>query len=152
MTSHSPAEAALRLSQLVDDKFRLLGVLIEKGKQQQQQITAGDATALLQLLAEKQTLIEELQRLQDEIAALQSRGDLAWASPEARARCQSVAAQCNALGQLVLELEATCERHATTQRDAMAKQIYDFSNFNSRSSDSYSLDDETRLAEFDESS
>ncbi|QDS86749.1 FlgN protein [Rosistilla ulvae] len=152
MTSPSSADASARLSQLVDDKFRLLSLLLEKGEQQRQLIESGDATALLHLLGEKQTLISDLQRLQDGIAQIQSGGELSWASPAARQRCQTTAQQCNALGQQVLEIEALCERNASTQRNAVAKQIQEFSNFNSRSSDSYSLDDETRLAEFDESS
>ncbi|QDV67040.1 FlgN protein [Rosistilla carotiformis] len=152
MTLHPHADAASRLSQLVDEKFHLLVALLEKGEQQRQMIETGDATALLHLLAEKQTLISDLQRLQDAISTIQLAGELVWPSPELRGRCQAAAQQCNALGQQVLEMEAVCERQATTQRDAMAKQIQEFSNFNSRSSNSYSLDDETHLAEFDESS
>lgn len=155
MTSQPNTDTAVRLSHFVDEKFRLLQSLLEKGELQLRLIESGDASGLLHLLAEKQTLINALTDAQDAIAAIQSSSEgqaMVWASPAARARCQAIAAECNAMGQQVLEIEAMCEKNATTQRDALSQQIHDFSNFNSRSSDSYAQDDETHLAEFDESS
>lgn len=149
------APSAAHLSAQIQAKLRMLEALLDKGKQQLQLIQSGDTTKLLELLAEKSTLIRELAAIQETISRLQQpdvQSMISWPDPAQRAAAQAAAKQCNLLGQQVLELEATCEHAARERRDSMAQQIEEFSVFESRKSESLDPNDGNPLASFDESS
>ena len=153
MNSNKP-NPTQQFSLLVQTKLNLLEDLLDRGRQQLRLIDLGDSEALLHLLAQKQTSIEDLIRVQAEMDAAGPNGqrELEWESSAVRDRCRRDVAKCNELGKQVLEIEADCERQAAIGRDAIAKQIHEFSAFDSRNCELNEIPDETRLAGFDESS
>ncbi|MEZ6088272.1 MAG: hypothetical protein R3C05_09660 [Pirellulaceae bacterium] len=155
MNPCQPFDAATEICILVDRKLAILNSLLQHGIQQQRLIQAGDADQLMSLLARKQSHLQELVDVQETLGVLLERHDeatLRWRSPQQRAECKQRIDHCNALGHEVLQLEGDCVQMAQRKRDAIAAQVQEFSSFRSSSSRTSSLNDQTHLAQFDESS
>ena len=155
MTQPEHSEVISTMNMLVDRKLAILNFLLQQGLEQQQLIQDGDASRLLSVLAKKQSRIEELVDVQDAITELQKSNPAStphWRSSQQQTECQQRIQECNAIGQQVLQLEATCAQLALQAREAMAEQMQEFSTFSSSSSRTSSLQDQTHLAQFDESS
>ncbi len=113
-----------QLARLVLVKHELLSQLCELARRQLQIIAADDIDRLMSLLAEKQTLLHQLQRVERTLDPfrLQDAEARQWPSPEARRRCQVVADRANTLLAELLQLEKQAEGqlvqvHARTARE-----------------------------------
>lgn len=114
-----------RLLDLVDRKFACLRQLRDLGVQQQSLIDAGEITALLRLLADKQRLIEDLHRLERNLDPFREQDPerRAWSSDAERLRCASLAEQSARLLREVLDNEKRCEELLQRRRDDTAERL-----------------------------
>src|SRR5687768_7014443 len=96
-----------RLAALIAAKRQVLEILARLSRRQLTMIVAGEMTALVKLLSSKQTVMAQLQAIEQQLQHF--RGDdpgaRLWRSPGDRAACQSQADQCNALLAESLALE-----------------------------------------------
>ena len=119
MTTHNDTD---RLAALIGAKLQVLEILARLSRRQLAMIDAGEMTALVRLLASKQTVMAQLQTLEGQLQPF--RGDdpdaRVWRSPGARAACQAQADKCNALLVEALALERQAEEAMLCRRDAAA--------------------------------
>ena len=142
------------LYQCVQEKVRVLTDLTRFGQEQVTMINQGNSLSLLGLLSDKQRLIDALGEIQSRMAPLlETPPDRRqWSSAGLRQKCLQATERCNALGQKLLQLEQECEQKAVKQQTLLAKQIKEFSFFDSSSMQIHDPSEETHLASFDESS
>jgi flagellar biosynthesis/type III secretory pathway chaperone len=113
------------LADLIRRKHAVLVQLCEVGRRQKEVVERGETTALLELLAAKQTMITLLQQVERELAPFQAEHPDArvWESPEARAHCAAQSVECNQLLAAVVELERHCCDQMTIRRNDVAAQL-----------------------------
>jgi hypothetical protein len=111
-----------RLAALIAAKLQVLEILAHLSRRQLAMIAAGEMTALVKLLASKQTVMSQLQTLEQQLAPF--RGDdpevRVWRSADDRSACQAKADRCNALLAESLALEKQAEEAMLRRRDAAA--------------------------------
>ena len=114
-----------RLSELIGKKHQVLLQLRDVGKRQMELVNAGDLSALLTLLGAKQQLIGGLQALEQELTGYYAEDPdrRVWSSPQHRAECARVAAECNALLEEIVGLEKLGTEKMTLRRDEVAEQL-----------------------------
>lgn len=114
-----------QLADLIRRKHAVLAQLCEVGRRQKDVVERGETTALLELLAAKQTMITLLQQVERELAPFQAEHPDArvWESAEARAHCAAQAVECNQLLAAVVELERHCAEQMTARRNDVAAQL-----------------------------
>jgi flagellar biosynthesis/type III secretory pathway chaperone len=114
-----------QLADLIRRKHAVLVQLCEVGRRQKDVVERGETTALLELLAAKQTMITLLQQVERDLAPFQSEHPDArvWESPEARTHCAAQAVECNQLLAAVVELERHCAEQMTVRRNDVAAQL-----------------------------
>jgi hypothetical protein len=117
------------LADLVRRKHGVLVQLCDVGRRQKEIVERGETTALLELLAAKQTMISVLQQVERELAPFHAEHPDArdWATADVRARCAEQAADCNRLLAEVVELERhSADRMAIRRNDVAAQlqQVY----------------------------
>lgn len=113
-----------RLTDLIRRKHDVLVQLCGVGRRQQEIVDRGETTALLELLAAKQTMISVLQQVERELAPYHAEDPDArvWSAADDRDRCAQQAAECNRLLAEVVELErASADRLATRRNDVAAQ-------------------------------
>jgi uncharacterized protein YhaN len=110
------------LSALVDAKFQVLKVLVRLSRRQVELIEAGDMTMLIKLLAAKQTVMGQLQAIEQQLTPFRSDDpeQRQWASPGQRAACQAQAEAGNGLLAEAFALEQQAETAMKRRRDAAA--------------------------------
>lgn len=114
-----------QLATLVRRKADLL-ILLKQFTEKQLGVIAGEDTALLlKLLAGKQSLVDQLQAVERELAPFRDQDpeSRVWRSAEARRACQDLSAACEALIQEILELDRRGEGELIRRRDAAAEQL-----------------------------
>src|SRR5947209_7579600 len=116
-TTASPTH---RLAALIATKQQLLEILVRLSRKQIELIASGDMTSLIKLLAGKQTVMGQIQTLEQQLAPFRDEDPerRAWASPAERAACQSRAERCNALLAEAMQLEQQAETAMVERRDA----------------------------------
>ncbi len=126
MTSDS-LDYTARLRQLVDERLAILVSLRELADVQMQQASDADALMLMNVLARKQPLMDELSRIQDELAvyALDDPETRTWRTTAARLECRTVAERCEQLLREILQLEQLAIEQLSQRRDAIAVQLQD---------------------------
>lgn len=117
-----------QLVDLIRKKHSVLAQLREVGCHQSTFVASGDTTALLKLLAAKQSLITALQELERQLAPFyeQDPESRVWRSPHDRAQCAQQVADCNKLLQEIVELEKSGAEKMTIRRDEMAHRLQQF--------------------------
>ncbi len=119
MTIHNDTD---RLAALIGAKLQVLEILARLSRRQLAMIDGGEMTALVKLLASKQTVMTQLQTLEGQLQPF--RGDdpdaRVWRSLSDRAACQAQADKCNALLAEALALEKKAEEAMLCRRDAAA--------------------------------
>jgi flagellar biosynthesis/type III secretory pathway chaperone len=113
------------LARLIDSKLRVLAQLREITLRQAPLIAADDARTLLRVFAAKQKLLEEIQRLDQELEPFRSQDpeERKWRTPELRAKCAAAAERCR---QLVEEIKASELRDRSgliERRDGIARRL-----------------------------
>jgi flagellar biosynthesis/type III secretory pathway chaperone len=113
------------LADLVHRKHHVLAQLVDAGRQQREIVDQGETSALLKLLASKQTMIAALQQIERDIKPFYEEDPDArvWSSAEARAACAAKAAECNRLLAEILELERSSADRMTVRRNEVAAQL-----------------------------
>jgi hypothetical protein len=114
-----------RFAELIDAKLAVLVQLLGLSRHQVQVIDDSDLAALLKVLAGKQQLVAQLDRLDRQLAPfhVQSSDARIWASGQARQRCREQAARCEAVLREILVAERNAEQQMAQRRDAAAQQL-----------------------------
>jgi hypothetical protein len=114
-----------QLAALIAAKLQVLQVLVRISRRQLELIDAGEMTALVKLLASKQTVMNQLQSLEQKLAPFRDDDpdQRAWRSPAERAECQTRAEQARLLLAEAIKLEKQAEQAMVAQRDAVAAAL-----------------------------
>ncbi len=114
-----------RLAKLIQLKHDVLSQLWELARRQVEVIAADEVDRLMSLLAQKQTLLNQLQRVEVVLDPFRADDPDArlWKSPEDRRRCQMVAERANALLQQLVTLEKQAEGQLVQSRDNTAREL-----------------------------
>ena len=115
----------MRLAQLVDCKLQILELLARLARQQLEIIDTGNMTSLLKLLSAKQSVIDQLQKVERQLDPFreQDPDSRDWNSAADRERCQQNAQRCNALVAEMMQLQRQAEAEMTRRRDDTAAQL-----------------------------
>lgn len=117
--------SADRLAELVRGKHSCLAELLGVCRRQVELVDAGDIEGLLELLAWKQRYLQEIQRLEAELAPYRQE------SPEARLwRCEDLRREtagrlqdCRRLLAEILEIERDCEQRMIARREEVGRRL-----------------------------
>jgi hypothetical protein len=114
-----------KLAELVAAKHQVLKVFVQLAERQLQAIQAADMTTLIRLLAAKQTLVTQLQAIEQEMAPFRGEDPdrRVWRSAAERSKCQAQAEAANALLAKALALEQEAETAMLNRRDAAAAAL-----------------------------
>lgn len=113
------------LAQLIEEKLAVLQQLRELARRQATLIAAEDMTRLLAVLSAKQTLLTELQRLQQQLRPYQKQApeQRQWSSSAQRTNCQQTFARCECLLEEIMLVERQSELELQQRRDVTARQL-----------------------------
>ena len=114
-----------QLAAMVAAKLQVLKVLVQLTRRQVALIEAGEMSTLIKLLAAKQTVISQLQVLEQELTPFRGEDPekREWKSPLQRAACQAQAQYANTLLAETLQLEQQAESKMLRRRDAAAAAL-----------------------------
>src|SRR5262245_60368549 len=100
-----------RLAALIAAKLQVLKILVQLSRRQIELIEAGEMTTLIKLLAAKQTVMAQLQAVEQELAPYRADDpeQRQWESPARRAACQAQAQLASDLLAETLALEQQAE-------------------------------------------
>ena len=118
-------ESTKKLAELIQSKYQCLLQLRELGVRQNQLITRGELGDLLRLLAAKQHVITALQAVDRQLSPYQQEDpdSRTWSSPEQRAECARLAAECRQLLDEVMQMEKANETQMAERRNDVAAQL-----------------------------
>ncbi len=113
------------LSDLIRRKHRCLEHLRAMGEKQIELVRSGSMTELLDLLVAKQQVLLQLQRIERELDPFRGENpeSRSWRTPEERARCAAVLADCEALLSGIVAREKQSEEELTRRRDEAAARL-----------------------------
>jgi hypothetical protein len=113
------------LAELIRSKHACLIRLREMGRRQLELIERGEITPLLDLLAEKQRSIMELQQIERDLEPFRGRDPdhWRWRKPEDRSRCAEQLRECEALLSEIVGQEKRSEKVLSRRRDEAAKRL-----------------------------
>jgi len=125
MTITASTGSTDQLAALIAAKLQLVEILGRLGRRQLALIETAEMTALVKLLAAKQTVLTQLQVVERQLDPFRNEDPerRAWASVAQRAACQSQAERCNTLLAEVIELERQGEAAMLRRRDATAAAL-----------------------------
>ena len=114
------------LADLIRRKREVLAQLALAGRQQQEIVDQGETSALLKLLATKQTMISTLQQIEDDLKPFygEDPDSRVRSSAEARSRCAAEAVECNRLLAEILDMERSSADRMTLRRNEVAAQLH----------------------------
>ena len=114
-----------RLAQLVDCKLQIMQLLRRLAAQQLEIITGGDLTNLLKLLAAKQTVMDQLAKVEQQLDTFRGQDPETrdWSSTATRETCQRNVETCNELLTEIMRLEKQGEGEMVRRRDAASVQL-----------------------------
>ena len=102
----------------------MLEILVQLSRRQTELIDAGEMTSLIKLLAGKQTVMGQLQTIEQSSRHFATKIPTAHlASPAERAACQARAERCNTLLAEAMALEQQAETAMLGRRDAAAATL-----------------------------
>ncbi len=113
------------LSDMISKKLAILEQLRSLSGRQSDLIAQGDIQRLLSVLSAKQTLLAELQRLQQQLGPFRQQDPetRVWRSPQDRERCRRLVARCEALLSEVMSIEKQSESEMAQRRDAARARL-----------------------------
>jgi flagellar biosynthesis/type III secretory pathway chaperone len=113
------------LAQLVHRKRECLVQLAGLVRRQQTLIEAEEMTHLLDVLAAKQRLLHELEKIERALDPFrgQQPAERRWASPDDRQRCATELDDCRRLLAEIVAQERLCESDLSRRRDQAAEQL-----------------------------
>jgi transposase len=113
------------LANAIARKAQLLELLRKMGAAQLSLVGEGDMSRLMQVLASKDSLLQQLQMIEREIDPFRDEDPerRRWASPELRQACRRDADRCAALLAEIVALDKQSEAEMSLRRDATAAQL-----------------------------
>jgi hypothetical protein len=116
---------SLHLAAAIARKAQLLDLLRRLADAQLSLVGAGDMTRLLQVLASKDSLLQQLQSVERELDPFREEDpeQRNWESVELRQSCRQDADRCTALLGEIVSLEKQAEAEMVRRRDATAAQL-----------------------------
>jgi hypothetical protein len=120
-----PALETDLLAELIRNKRECLVQLREMGRRQLELIDDGDMTALLDVLAAKQRLLEKLQQIERGLDPFrgQDPGRRHWRTPEDRRLCTEQLQLCERLLAEIISQEKCSESALLRRRDEAARRL-----------------------------
>ncbi len=114
------------LSELIRQKRDLLLRLRDMGKRQMEFVAEGEMTQLLDVLAAKQRVLGNLQRVERGLDPFRGQDPetRVWRSTEARAECSELLDECQRLLGETVEQERQSEAALTVRRDEAAVRLH----------------------------
>ncbi len=114
-----------RLAQLAQCKLQIMQLLRKLAAQQLDVISGGDMTNLLKLLAAKQTVMDQLAKLEQQLDPFRGQDPETrdWSSTAAREDCQRNVEACNELLTDIMRLEKQAEMEMVRRRDDASVQL-----------------------------
>src|SRR5262245_28607366 len=114
-----------QLAALLAGKLQVLDVLVRLSRRQLELIDAAEMTALVKLLAAKQTVMGQLQALEQKLAPFRSDDPerRVWRSPAQRVACQQDAERARQLLATAIEMEQQAEQAMVARRDHAAAAL-----------------------------
>ena len=114
-----------RLTELIRRKHEVLVELCAVGHRQREIVERGETTALLELLAAKQSMIALLQQVERDLAPFHTEDPdrRVWVSADDRAQCARQAAECNHLLAEIVDLERGSAARLAMRRNEVAAQL-----------------------------
>ena len=118
------------LADLIAKKRDLLLELRAQTVRQQEVIAAGEITNLMSILAGKQTLLNQVRRVEQGLDHFRHQNPEArrWQSEEHRAKCRANAESCEQLVAELVAAEKRCEAEMIDRRDSLANQLQSAGN------------------------
>jgi hypothetical protein len=118
-------QATEQLAELIRKKHQVLMQLREICRRQADLVAGGEIADLLKLLAGKQTLIAGLQKMECDLKPFYAQNPEArvWRSPADRARCATLAEECNSLLEEVVNLEKQGAERMNARKSEVAEQL-----------------------------
>ncbi len=122
MNSHTSTD---RLAELLCLKLRVLEQVLTISQSQLDFVQRDEVDSLMELLAAKQVLLDQMRDLQTELTTFRTEDPdkRVWHSPQRREQTQRVAARCEAVLEEIMQLEKESERQLVVQRDAVAADL-----------------------------
>jgi flagellar biosynthesis/type III secretory pathway chaperone len=113
------------LADLIGKKLAILEQLRDLSRRQSDLIEDSDVQRLLSVLSAKQTLLNELQRLQRQLEPFRQQDPESrrWRSPQDRQRCRQLAERCEALLGEIMLVEKQSESEMVRRRDAAVARL-----------------------------
>lgn len=113
------------LAAAIRRKAQLLEMLRKLGDAQLALVRAADMGRLMQVLASKESLLKQLQVVEQQLDPFRDQDPEArvWSSAAARAACRDDANRCAALLAEIVAIERQAEAEMTVRRDATAAQL-----------------------------
>lgn len=113
------------LTRLISAKRQVLKIVVQMSERQMDMIATGQTENLMKLLSAKQTVLDQLQTLERELAVFRDDDPekRVWTSSAARAACQKEAAEANVLIARSLELERQAEVAMIAKRQATGQLL-----------------------------
>lgn len=117
--------SADRLAELVRRKQACLAELLGICRRQWELVEGGDVEGLLELLAWKQRYLQEIQRLETELAPYRQEVPeiRSWPTEEARRETAGRLQDCRRLLAEILEIERYCEQKMTARREEIRRRL-----------------------------
>jgi hypothetical protein len=113
------------LAELIGRKLDCLHTLSDLGGKQLEVVRADRIVALLDVLAVKQRVILELQRIERELAPFRDQDPdrRQWSTPERRRQCALQVDECERLLREIVAQERQSEQELTRRRDDLSVQL-----------------------------
>ena len=120
-----PALETDSLAELIERKYACLVQLRAVGRRQLDSVLEGGMTELLDVLAAKQRVLADLQRLERALDPFRGQDpqQRRWRSPEQRQACAAQLGQCESLLREIMAQEKESERELIRRRDEAAARL-----------------------------
>ncbi|MHB8955770.1 MAG: hypothetical protein ACYC4U_22555 [Pirellulaceae bacterium] len=114
-----------RLVEMIGKKLAIIEQLRDLSRRQSDLIADGDIQRLLSVLSAKQTLLAELQKVQQRLEPFrkQDPDSRRWRTPQDRHRCRTLVERCEALLGEIMLIEKQSESEMTQRRDAALSRL-----------------------------
>lgn len=113
------------LANLIDKKYEVLSLLRQLARAQTTIVKDGDMTRLMKLLGTKQSLLNQLQSLEQQLDPFRTQDPDTrhWKSPERRQQTRDMATRCESLLNEIMLVEKQCEGELVVRRDVVSTRL-----------------------------
>lgn len=122
LNSHASTD---RLAELLCRKLQVLEEVLSISNAQKELVGRDEVESLMELLAAKQTLLDQMHTLQLALAPYRDEDpDLRiWHSPRRREQTQQVASRCESILAQIMQIEKECEQKLVARRNEVAADL-----------------------------